>query len=97
VPAAQAAAFKHRYVAVRQICFQSRYSDLVSLVRGVFAFRHHQMMRLMMSALHHDPHEAQSLGSLVMTVSFTPFGRFSVLAFQRSLTSSATCAQEPFV
>jgi GTP-dependent phosphoenolpyruvate carboxykinase len=44
VPAAQAPAFKHRYAAVRQICFGSRYSDLVSLVREVFAFRHHQMM-----------------------------------------------------
>ena len=38
-----------------------RTASLLRLARGMFAFRHHQMVRLMMSTLHHDPHEAECL------------------------------------
>jgi hypothetical protein len=64
-----------------------------ALVREL-AFRHHQMVRLVMAALHRDTHEAERLepvtcvASALVTTSLTPLASSLVVAFQPILRSS---------
>lgn len=64
----------------------------------MLALGHHEVMPLMLRPLDHDAHKAERLEfhhscrSSLITTSFTPFGRVSVVAFQPVVLSSWACA-----